>query len=116
VAGDVLFHPRGIRGGRTIGIARVPLPLGLQSCHPCLKGSDPFFLLPNHRQQVNDQLLDDYWRLFPARGIKRQSVGQWEGDIHSGDPRDSRCTAYLPWDGACRLYSPESGKLPAEIG
>ena len=69
-------------------MARVPLPLGLQRCHPCLQGADPFFLLANHRQQVHDQLVDDHWRLFPVRGIKRQSFGQWEGGNHTGDPRD----------------------------
>lgn len=61
-------------------------------------------------------LLDDFLHFLQAIGV----MALWEeaqgAAIHSGDPRDSRCTAYLPWDGACRLYSPESGKLPAEIG
>ena len=79
-------------------MARVPLPLGLQRCHPCLQGSAPFVVLPNHRQPVNDPLLDDHWRLFPVRAIKRQSFGQGEGGHHRGDPREVQpmCPGMVP--------------------
>jgi hypothetical protein len=61
-------------------------------------------------------LLDDFLHFLQAIGVRALWEEAQGAAIHSGDPRDSRCTAYLPWDGACRLYSPESGKLPAEIG
>ena len=73
---------------------RVPLPLGLEGCHPCLKGAHPFFLLPNHRQQVDDQFLDDHRRLFPAwdPAAVLRAVG---GRQPQGDPRDVQ--PVFPW-------------------
>ena len=97
VLGMCCFTHGGSEEEGAIGVLRVSLHLGLQSCHPCLKGADPFVLLPNHRQQVNDHLLDDPWRLFPARGIKRQSLGQWKGGATTAETL-ARVPAYVPLD------------------
>jgi hypothetical protein len=55
LAGVRRFHPWRIQAARTVGMAGVPLPLGLKGCYPCLDRAHPFCLLLNDRYQVDDQ-------------------------------------------------------------
>jgi hypothetical protein len=50
-------------------MAGVPLPLGIKGRYPCLEHTHSFVLLPNHSQQVHDQVT----RLLPLAGIKEQT-------------------------------------------
>jgi len=64
------FHPWGIRGGRPVGRAGVPLPLGLKACDPCREPAHPFGLVPTHGQPVDDQCLHDMRCLCPTGSIQ----------------------------------------------
>jgi hypothetical protein len=71
------------------------LQAGFKFRKPRLKRLEASVLLLGDRQQLDDHLLDDERRLFPAVGIKRQSFGQWDRSHHSGHPRGKHLVS--PW-------------------
>lgn len=85
----------GIGGGRTSGMVRVLLRPCFEGHHLRLKGPHPFFLVPSHSQQVDDQLLERQQASVPMwwdQAAVLRAVGG-----RQPRQRPSRCAAMFPW-------------------
>jgi hypothetical protein len=107
------FRLRGIGGGGTIGVARGALQPGFQRGDPRLKRPHPCCWWLDDRQQLDDRLLDDDRRLFPAGGVTWQPCGPWDRSHHSGHPRGKHLVSL--WGGNAALIAQNPGDFQQKI-